>query len=462
MELTTTQIVSALPSSSLPGDSAEKRYRGVATDTRADCKDMLFVALRGESFDANAFLEQAASAGATGALIESSAHRQPMPSGLQYFEVGDSLAALQRLAVSARERIGGLRVVAVTGSNGKSTTKEMIASLSRPRWRTHATAGNYNNHIGVPLTLLAMPEDTEVLVAELGANHPGEIRELARLVRPQISVITNVAPAHLEGFGSVEGVLAAKTELFEETVPGGVCIYCGDNDPLAASVPGRFGNTVSFGLEPGNDVRARGLKLSGDGAPSFTLAPGTAITLATPGRYNALNALAAAAAGRALGLDDQAISRGLEAVRALKMRGRLKKISGFTVLDDSYNANPLSMAEALKTLMALEHDGPRVAVLGQMLELGEAAPKLHRQLATRAAKAGVDLAVMVGDYAELMVRAWADAGGDKSRAFAAADAASAWNILRQQLNGGELLLIKASRGIRLEQVIEKLAAREEA
>ncbi len=462
MELTTTQIVSALPSSSLLGDSAEKQYRGVATDTRVRCDGMLFVALRGESFDANAFLEQAAAAGATGALIESSAHRQPMPPGLQYFEVEDSLAALQRLAASARQRISGLRVVAVTGSNGKSTTKEMIASLSRTRWRTHATAGNYNNHIGVPLTLLAMPGDTEVLVAELGANHPGEIGELARMVRPRISVITNVAPAHLEGFGSVKGVLAAKTELFEETSPDGVCIYCGDNGPLAASVPGRFGNTVSFGLEPGNDVRADGLKLNGNGAPSFTLAPDTAITLATPGRYNALNALAAAAAGRALGLDDQAIRQGLEAVRPLTMRGRLKKIGGLTVLDDSYNANPLSMAEALKTLMALEHGGPRVAVLGQMLELGEAAPELHRQLAVRAAKAGVDLAVMVGEYAQDMKKVWVNNGGDQSRVFAAADAASAWTILNKILGGDELLLVKASRGIRLERVIEKLAARESA
>ncbi len=462
MELTTTQILSALPSCNVSGDSAEKLYRGVATDTRADCRSALFIALRGESFDANAFLEQAAEAGATGALIESSAHEHAMPAGLQYFEVDDTLTALQRLAAAARERIGNIRVVAVTGSNGKSTTKEMIASVARKRWRTHATRGNYNNHIGVPLTLLDMPGDTEVLVAELGANHPGEIKELARMVKPEISVITNVAPAHLEGFGSVDGVLAAKIELFEETATGGVRIYCGDNGPLAADVPARFANTISFGLEPGNDIHAEGLTLNHDGAPSFTLGGETEISLKTPGRHNALNALAATAVGRALGLDDDSIRQGLEAVQPMKMRGELKTIGGFTVLDDSYNANPLSMAEALKTLMALEHSGRRVAVLGQMLELGKTAPELHGQLAALAATTGVDMAIMVGEYAEKMKKAWVEGGGDATRVFAAENAENAWDILSARLEGGELLLVKASRGIRLEKVIEKLVAREEA
>jgi UDP-N-acetylmuramoyl-tripeptide--D-alanyl-D-alanine ligase len=462
MKLTTSQILSALPSCNRSGNPAEQQYRAVATDTRSDCRGALFVALRGESFDANAFLEQAAAAGAVGALIEASAHDHAMPEGLQYFEVDDTLAALQQLAVSSRERIGDIRVVAVTGSNGKSTTKEMIASVVSSRWRTHATHGNFNNHIGVPLTLLAMPEDTEVLIAELGANHPGEIRELARMVKPEISVITNVAAAHLEGFGSVEGVLAAKTELFEETTPGGTCIYCGDNSLLSDDVPARFCNTVSFGLKTGSDIHASALKLSSEGAPSLTIGGGVRIALSTPGRHNALNALAATAVGRALGLDDETIRQGLEAVQPMKMRGQLKKIGSFTILDDSYNANPLSMAEALKTLMALEHKGLRVAVLGQMLELGETAPELHGQLATRAAQAGVDMAVMVGEHAEIMKEAWVDGGGEESRAFAAENADSAWAILQAQLQGGELLLVKGSRGIRLERVIEKLAAREEA
>ncbi|MBW7994984.1 MAG: UDP-N-acetylmuramoyl-tripeptide--D-alanyl-D-alanine ligase [Candidatus Glassbacteria bacterium] len=462
MELTTSKIIAALPGCNLGGDTAERTYRGVATDTRSNCDGRLFVALRGESFDANAFLEQAAQAGAMGALVGPSVKNYPRPEGLQYFETADTLKALQHLGAHLRQLASGLRVIAVTGSNGKSTTKEMISAVVRTSWRTHATVGNFNNHVGVPLTLLSMPEGTELLVAELGANHPGEIRELARMVRPDISVITNVAPAHLEGFGSLEGVLHSKTELFEETTPGGTCIYCGDDKLLSDYVPGRFERTVTFGLEPGNDIAAAALELDDSGAPSFTLADGPRIELALPGRYNVLNALAAVAAGRALGLDDLKIKEGLEAVRPMEMRGTLRRIGRWTVLDDSYNANPLSMAEALNTLMALRHDGPRVAVLGQMLELGPAARRLHEQLAADAAARGLDMAVMVGEYAGDMKNAWMDAGGEAAKIFTASDADEAWAILNKNLGGGELLLVKASRRIRLERVIEQMTESEGA
>ena len=267
MKLSTREILSALEAVEPEGSRREIIYRGVSTDTRADCRDKLFVALAGESFDANAFLNEAAEAGAAGALIGPSAGAHPRPESLQYFRVPDTLSALHKLAARARRLCPGCRAVAVTGSNGKSTTKELCASAARVKFSTHATAGNLNNHIGLPLTLLGLEPHTQVLVAEIGANHRGEIRPLARLAAPEISVITNIAPVHLEGFGSLEGVLAAKLELFEETLATGHCVYCGDDPLLGARVPGAFRNTTSFGLKENNAVSARDIVLDSAACP---------------------------------------------------------------------------------------------------------------------------------------------------------------------------------------------------
>jgi len=455
MKLNTTEIVAALGEVSFSGPREELTYQGVSTDTRSDCRQKLFVALVGDNFDGNAYLDQAVRAGAWGAVIGPTSAGRELAPGLQYFRVQDTLGALQALAAQVRQKLHLTRAVAVTGSNGKSTTKEMIAAVVSRRFRTHASSGNFNNHVGVPLTLLELEAEHEVLVAELGANHRGEIRRLARLVAPETSVITNVAPAHLEGFGSLEGVLRAKLELFEETAPDGVCIYCGDNELLKKNVPGKFPHTLSFGLGPDNDLSAAEVTLDSAACPSFILDRNLRIRLSLPGRHNVLNALAAATVGRTLGLTDREIAEGLERVRPLEMRGRIVRIGGLTVLDDSYNANPLSMCEALKTLTAFEHRGPRAAVLGQMLELGGQAREMHVELAEHAAGLPLDLVVMVGEHAADMRQAYLDAGG-KAAAFAAADADQAHRVLKRELAGGELILVKASRGIRLERLIEKL------
>ena len=255
MELKTSDIIAALGEVKLHGPGNKLTYRSVSTDTRLDCSDTLFVALIGETFNGNAYLEKAKNAGALGALIEPTALNYQLPEGLQCFLVENTLAGLQSLASHVRHLNHDCRAVAVTGSNGKSTTKEMIASILGQKFRTHATSGNFNNHIGVPLTILGIEAETEFLVAEIGANHPGEIRHLARLAAPDTSVITNIAPSHLEGFSSIEGVLAAKLELFEQTAADGVCVYNGDDDLLGKYVPGNFTNTLSFGLSEDNDLR---------------------------------------------------------------------------------------------------------------------------------------------------------------------------------------------------------------
>ncbi|OGG06612.1 MAG: hypothetical protein A3F83_09210 [Candidatus Glassbacteria bacterium RIFCSPLOWO2_12_FULL_58_11] len=456
MELSTREILSSLDAVEPGGSRGEIIYRGVSTDTRADCRGKLFVALAGESFDANAFLNEAAAAGAAGALIGPSAGGCPQPESLQYFRVPDTLAALHRLAALARRRCPGCRAVAVTGSNGKSTTKELCAAIARIKFSTHATAGNLNNHIGLPLTLLGLEPHTQVLVAEIGANHPGEIRPLARLAAPEISVITNIAPVHLEGFGSLEGVLAAKLELFEETLATGHCVYCGDNSLLGARVPGAFRNTISFGLKEDNALSARDIVLDSAAHPSFTIPGLTRVKLSLAGRHNVLNALAAAAVGRLLGLAAEDIRQGLEALKPLKMRGELKRLGGLLVLDDCYNANPLSMREALKTLEAISHKGSRAAVLGEMLELGAEAEKLHLELAAETAKRNLRLLVLVGAYAARMKDAYLKAGGAEKAIHTAEDAEEACEILKTTLEGDELLLVKGSRGVHLERVVKFL------
>ncbi len=456
MELKTGDIIAALEKVKLHGPGNELTYRGFSTDTRLDCSDTLFVALIGDTFNGNAYLEQAKNAGALGALIGPTALNYQLPEGLQCFLVENTLAGLQSLASHVRHLNRNCRAVAVTGSNGKSTTKEMIASILGQKFRTHATSGNFNNHIGVPLTILGIEAETEFLVAEIGANHPGEVRHLARLAAPDTSVITNIAPSHLEGFGSIEGVLAAKLELFEETAADGVCIYNGDDDLLRKYVPGNFTNTLSFGLSEDNDLRGTEISLDSQARPSFVFDRSLRVKLGFTGLYNVLNALAAAAVGRLLELEDKLIKSGLEASRSLKMRTDLKKIGTTVILDDSYNANPLSMREALQTLEAVAHNGSRGIVAGEMLELGSGAKDFHEELARLIATRPLAPVVFVGSFAQDMKEAYLSAGGSEDVAFAVENADAAYEILRKELAGGELLLIKGSRGVHLELIIEKL------
>jgi UDP-N-acetylmuramoyl-tripeptide--D-alanyl-D-alanine ligase len=459
MPLTTKDILAALPEAEIHGPEPVLSFERVCTDTRGDCQGALYVALKGESFDGNAFLNQAARAGALGALIGPTADPAALPSGLQCFRVADTLAALQRLAVWYRQSHSLCRAVAVTGSNGKSTTKQMIASVVSRRFRTLATQGNLNNHIGVPLTLLGLSPETEILVAEIGANHPGEVRSLAGMVKPDISVITNVAPCHLEGFGSLEGVLRAKLELFEGTNPGGVCIFNGDDPRLSGQAPKVFPHTLSFGLGQRNWIRGSEISLDSSGCASFLLEGTLRIRLNIPGRHNVMNAIAAAAVGRVLDLKDSEIKAGLESAVRLGMRMQLRDLGWIKVLNDAYNANPFSMREALNTLETIEHPGRRVAVIGEMLELGGESSRLHCELAVDLAGRRLGLILLVGRFAGQMKEAFTGAGGDPGLALTAPDAASGWEALRNSLEQGDLLLLKGSRGVRLEQIMQKLEER---
>ncbi|MCE5270497.1 UDP-N-acetylmuramoyl-tripeptide--D-alanyl-D-alanine ligase [bacterium] len=454
MLLTTADIRSALPWAVLCGPEGQRGYARVATDSRADCSGTLFVALAGERFDGNRFVAAAAAAGAAGAIVGPGA--EELPDGLQCFRVKDSLEALQRLAAWHRRRMSGCRVVGVTGSNGKSTTKQMIAAVLGRAFRTQATPGNLNNHIGVPLTLLSLEPETQVLVAEMGANHPGEIRHLAGLAAPDAAVVTNIAPAHLEGFGSVEGVRDAKLELFEQTVPAGWRLYNSDDPRLAGAVPQRFPDALGFGLGEAAETRATEISLDDQARAGFSLDGACRVRLGIPGRHNVLNALAAAAVGKAFGMDYEGIRAGLEAAEALGMRMQMLHVGALKVLNDCYNANPSSVTEALNTLEQIEHTGRRLAVLGEMLELGHLSGDLHARVARDAAARELDLALFVGKYAQEMKESFIQAGGQRDRVLAATDSDTAWTALREFLRPGDLVLLKASRGMRLETVLRAI------
>jgi UDP-N-acetylmuramoyl-tripeptide--D-alanyl-D-alanine ligase len=443
----------------LVGDGAA-RVTGVSTDTRTLGPGQLFVAIKGERFDGHAFLTQAGARGAAAALIS-----EPPPAGLRLpvVRVPDTVRALGELAGAHRARFS-IPVVAITGSNGKTTTKELCADmLEAAGLRVRRTPGNLNNQIGLPLTLCGLRAGDQALVAELGMNHAGEIDALARLARPTVGAITQIARAHLGPLGSLEAIARAKGELLDRLPEEGTAVLDGD-DPLSlAQAPRCRGRVLRFACDaPDAEFRGRAL---GPRRSLFETPIGSCeVELPLPAPHLARNALCAAAAAFATGrLGDRALA----AIRAATLRfrgvpGRLvltRGAAGIRVLDDSYNANPTSAAAALETLVALREGGRAVAVLGDMLELGETEAELHAELGRTAARLGVDAVVGVGPLAsQHLVRAARDAG--LSRAHAASDADDAARRVRELCAPGDVVLIKASHGMHLERVAHAL--REEA
>lgn len=429
----------------------------VVTDTRAVQPGDLFVALKGERFDAHDFVAEAVARGAVGVLVE-----KPVAVAAGQIVVDDTLAALQALAASWR-RSFTLPVVAVTGSNGKTTTKQLLASVFATRGPVLATEGNLNNHIGVPLTLLKLRPEHATAVIEMGASHAGEIALLAGLAAPDVGIVTQAGDAHLEGFGSREGVARAKGELFvqlaQQAAAGaaaeakaGTAIINADDAyaPLWRQLAGDA-RRIAFGLSAEADVRAEAVCLRADGV-DFTLrtpAGEAAVALPLPGAHNVMNALAAAAAGVALGLDAATLSHGLAAVEKPKGRVNLHTLaSGARLIDDSYNANPSSLSAGMALLAA--ETGRRILVLGDMAELGVASDALHTAAGREAKSRGIDALLAFGARAAHAARGFGDGGA----AFDSLDALVA--ALRPQLAAGTTALVKGSRSARMERVVAAL------
>jgi UDP-N-acetylmuramoyl-tripeptide--D-alanyl-D-alanine ligase len=378
--------------------------------------------------------------------------------GVSCIEVADTTRALGDLARYHRRRCSA-KVVAITGSNGKTSTRRMTAGVTAEAFRTHATKGNFNNEIGLPLTLLALNRSHEVAVVEVGMNHFGEIQHLGEICEPDVGVITNVGPVHLEGVGTIEGVAKAKAELLATIAPGGMAILNAD-DARVAAMAGQTDRTVlTFGLGPTARVRAEMIRPAADGLDFLLLSPAgrCPVSLNTPAHFMVSNALAAAAVGEALGMRPETVAAGLAKFRPGPGRLQLRELADeVRLIDDSYNANPASMAAALDTLRLFKGEGQRTAAaLGGMLELGETAADLHRQLGETAAKSGVDRLCAYGEFA-VEVLAGARAAGLAEDCLFSGNHAEIAADLTAWLRPGDCLLVKGSRGMKMETVIAHL------
>lgn len=421
-------------------------FAQISTDTRSLGPGALFVALEGDRFDGHDYLEVARAAGAHAALVRCGT--SPVP-GLELLEVADTLRAYGALARARRRTMTG-PVVAVTGTNGKTSTKEMLASLLRTRFVTHATRGNNNNLIGVPLTILEAPPDAEALVVEAGANQPGEIGRYREIIEPSIGVVTNVGAGHLEGFGSFAGVLREKLAL----LAGVPLAVVGVTPPeLAEGACTRAARVITAGLEHADRVPDQ-VTLDAMGRPTLVL-DGAPIALPYPGRHLAENAMLAWAVGEALGLDPSAAAGALRRFTMPGGRSELQHVGGLTILNDCYNANPESFRAAIATARAIRGDRQLVFVAGTMRELGPDASRLHAEIAQALVELDPDLLAVVGDFVPALAP-YATTLGD--RLLTAPDALTLAPRLAERLRGDEVVVLKASRGVALERILPALLA----
>lgn len=429
---------------------ADAAFAGVSIDSRTLQPGELFFALRGERFDGHAFVAAAAQRGAAGAVVERAAE-----TGVAQVIVRDAAAALAALAQAWRSRLDAT-VVGVGGSNGKTTTKEMLASILAAAGPTLATRGNLNNHLGVPLTVLRLAPAHRYAVIEMGANHPGEIAALAAISQPAIALVTNAGDEHLEGFGDLAGVAHAEGEMYMALPPAGIAVINVD-DPFHElwQTMARCNRRVSFGIDAPAEVRASGLQCrieSGDFVTSFTLAIAgeqARVRLALAGRHNVANALGAAAVAHAAGVPLAMIVAGLERVRPIGGRLQLKAgPRGSWLIDDSYNANPSSVRAGIDVLCGLP--GEHWLVLGEMAELGAHTDASHVGVGDYARRAGVTRLFAIGAASRHAVAAFG------ARAHWFEDAARLAEVVGAGLAAGVTVLIKGSRVNRLERVVDRL------
>ncbi len=443
-------------------NAADWAATGVSIDTRSLAAGDLFVALRGPNHDGHDFVRAALERGAAAAVVDREIPDLPMAAPL--LRVSDTLAALGALGAAARNR-SCARIVAVTGSVGKTGTKEALRLALAPSGSTYASAGGLNNHWGAPLSLARLPSDAAYGVFELGMNHPGEIAALTRLVRPHIAVITTVEPAHLGFFPSVEAIADAKAEIFLGLEPGGIAILNRDNPHYArlASAAMRVGaEVIGFGTHREATVRLIDCVLDSRGSTVEAALPDSVLRfrLPVPGRHWVMNALAVLAAVQAAGADVRRSAEALAGFEASPGRGRRCEIAWragtLTLIDESYNASPAAMCAALAVLAVTEPaaGARRIAVLGDMLELGDAAERLHRELAEPLAAAKVDRVFLVGEAMAALHQALPE--GKRGGLWQSAD--EAIPALLRFLEPGDVVTIKGSRSVRVSRIVERLCA----
>lgn len=435
-------------------------FSGLSNDTRTIRRGALYVALRGHRFDGHEFCREAIRKGAGGVLIETGRLRgKSLPAAARVIEVRDTLRALGRIARTHRRRFD-IPVIAITGSNGKTTTKEMAAAVIGRQYRVLKTEGNLNNLIGLPLSLLRLGPEHEIAVLELGMNHSGEVRDMTRICEPSVGVITNVGPAHTENFRSIDEVARAKGELFR-TMREGTIVVNADDALIVKLAKGLPHRRISFGIARRARLRAEGIRRKGIGGLSFTLVSGgrrTRIALPVPGRHNVQNALAAAGAAFAVGLGPPDVAHGLATFENTRWRMEIMKIGrNIILINDCYNANPASMEAALRSFAEMKGDARGFVVLGDMLELGDSSEEAHRSVGKLVRDLGIEVLVTYGPLSETTAEEASTEGGT-TEVYIGKSHDEIVSKLRGMTRGRDWILVKGSRGMQMEKIVEAFAA----
>jgi len=448
--------IAAFAGGTIATGDREAMIERVSTDSRTLQTGDLFVPLRGENFDGHKFIEQAVERGAAGAMVENKWSGNA-PENFALIRVADTLAGYQTLAANYRASLP-IKVIAITGSNGKTSTKDFVAATLARKFRVTKTEANFNNHVGLPQTMLAANRDDEIAVWEIGMNHPGEIAALAKLAAPDVAIITNVGIAHIEFMGSREAIAEEKGALAEAVTANGTLILNAEDAFSDAIAKRTRAKIVLAGIENGS-VRATDISQHSTGS-EFTILEGAhrcRAQLPVPGIHMVQNAMLAVAAGRVFGLSLEECAVGLASTPLTKARLQIREIDGIQFIDDSYNANPDSMKAALRTLVELDADGRRIAVLGEMGELGAESESGHREVGEAAAALRIDELIAVGAVGAIIARAAEKAGLEKSVAVNSPQEAA--ELLEKNATAGDLILIKGSRAARMERVLEEFARR---
>ncbi len=430
-------------------------FSTICTDSRLLHGGDLFLALRGEHFDGHAFLAEAARRGATGAIVEEAP--ADLPPDFAVVRVPNTLSALQQIAANYRRGIPA-QIVCITGSNGKTSTKDFTWSILRERFQVTKTEGNLNNHIGLPTTMLRLRAGDRIGVFEIGMNHPGEIAPLAALAQPDVAIVTNIGIAHIEYLGSRQGIAEEKAKLVEALPPSGTVILNADDEFTPFMTERTKADALLCGLGENATIRGTNLTQEFSGMKFRINAFGRSVEAQLPvlGMHMVRNALLAVGAGHVFGMSLEECAAGLAAAQLTKGRLEQKVVRGIQVLDDSYNANPDSAKAALLTLSQTSINGRRIAVLGRMAELGQESERGHRSVGQCAADLGIDCVITIGPEAALIAdEAWR---GGVAKIVRAADRDEAVSALREYVHAGDLVLVKGSRSEKLEQIIEALAA----
>lgn len=452
------EILNATDGRLITGDVRTKVH-GVSIDSRTIKPGELFIAIRGNRFDGHNFIEEAINKKAAGAVVSKPIPQLPT-SNLKlptFIGVPDTIKALGQIARYHRRKIN-IPIIAITGSNGKTTTKEILASVLQKRYNVLKSSGTQNNHIGVPLTLLGLDSQHEVCVLEMGTSHIGEVKALSYIAQPNIGIITNIGPSHLEFLGDIEGVFKAKLELLENFDSDSTAVLNADDERLSRiKAEAGAGNAkykiIGFGFNESCEFSASGLSYK-DGRLRFTLNGRDSIELKTPAETNVYNALAAIATSSIFKLNLEIIKDTLSSFAFPSMRMEIKQIRGLRIIDDSYNSNPQSLCAAVRTLSRQDSSGKKILVAGDMLELGERAKEFHYDIGKLVAKSKIDLLISVGELSKNICQGAFDGGMEKGALLSCNSNQEAIDHLLGFARPGDAVLIKGSRAMKMEEITE--------